>query len=107
MTITSMDPDGRPVMCMNQAFGDLYINNIELGWCLMLGLKRSGSMGHMETRNSQDLMKDSTYGDVAPWYRHYIGAIGEKAYSIMTGYPVDEVIVELTFLMGIRSSVAA
>lgn len=78
---------------LEQRTTDIHINSNDLKWCLDLGLKRSGSMGHMETPNSKDMMKGSTYGNVPPWFRHYLGAIGEKAYSIMTGFPVNDITI--------------
>jgi len=42
-------------------------------------------VGHASTRNSQNFFEGSE-----PWYRHFIGVLGEKAYSAYSGYPVDD-----------------
>jgi len=45
--------------------------------------KKDGIQGN--TKNSQNF-----YEDKAPWYRSFIGAIGEVAYSKWTGWPIVE-----------------
>lgn len=54
----------------------------DLKWCRWLAGKRSGSMGHAETKNSHNRRLPS-------YLRHYYGVIVEKAWSILTGYPVN------------------
>ncbi len=49
-----------------------------------LGKKRSASMGHKDTKNSKNF-----FSDKPGWWRHYIGALGEVAYSKATGHKVD------------------
>jgi len=62
---------------------NVLIIKTDLKWCKWLGKKRSASMGHAETKNSKNMVGGT------PWKRHYFGAIGEKAWSILTGEPVD------------------
>ena len=50
-----------------------------------LAIKRSGSMNHADTKNSQNFIKDKQ-----PWWRHFIGVVGEMAYSIYSDYPIDQ-----------------
>ena len=56
----------------------------ELDWCKDLAMKRSGSMNHADTKNSSNFFKRKP-----AWWRHYIGVIGEFAYSKHTGEKVD------------------
>jgi len=60
----------------------------DLEWCKWLAKKRSGSMGHAETKNSRDML-----GSLTPWLRHYFGVIAEKAWSLLTGEPVNTWII--------------
>ena len=55
----------------------------QLEWCKDLAMKRSGSMNHADTKNSSNFFKSKP-----AWWRHYIGVIGELAYSIHTGEKV-------------------
>tara|TARA_R110002050_G_scaffold94607_2_gene196808 strand:- start:552 stop:1022 length:471 start_codon:yes stop_codon:yes gene_type:complete len=55
----------------------------QLDWCMDLALKRSGTHNHAETKNSVNCFKDK-----AGWYRHYLGVLGELAYSIHTGFKI-------------------
>jgi len=59
------------------------ITKDELTWCKGLGKRRSGSMGHAETKNSKNMVRGT------PWKRHYFGAIAEKGWSKLTGHPVN------------------
>ncbi len=50
-----------------------------------LGFKRSASVGHAVTRKSFN-----AYENKKPdWWRHFIGALGEVAYSVYIGKEVD------------------
>jgi len=49
-----------------------------------LGFKRSASMNHATTKNSFNPFKNKPN-----WHRHYVGALGELAYSIYSGEEVD------------------
>lgn len=60
------------------------INQQEREWCYDLAMKRSGSMNHADTKNSRNFFKDKPN-----WYRHYVGAVGEYAYSKVSGEEVD------------------
>lgn len=51
-------------------------------FCHELGLKRSGSVGHADTKNSPRMVHGSRY-------RHYLGVVGELAYSKYSGLEVD------------------
>jgi hypothetical protein len=61
------------------------LTNEQIEWCKNLAIKRSGSMNHSDTLNSQNFLKQKP-----SWYRHYVGVLGELAYSIHTGQAVDE-----------------
>mgnify|MGYP000914462125 CR=1 FL=1 len=56
----------------------------QMQWCKDLAIKRSGSMNHSETKNSINCFKSKDR-----WHRHYVGALGELAYSIYSGKEVD------------------
>lgn len=48
------------------------------------GLKRSASMGHRDTTNSQNWMNGKP-----PYWRHYVGRVGEEIVSLFSGWPLD------------------
>lgn len=54
-------------------------------WCKDLGIRRSKSMNHKETKNSFQLISTKF-----PWWKHYIGVLGEKVWGRFTGWPVDD-----------------
>jgi hypothetical protein len=56
----------------------------QMQWCKDLAMKRSGSMNHAETKNSINCFKGKE-----GWHRHYVGALGELAYSLYIGKEVD------------------
>ena len=49
-----------------------------------LGFRRSASVGHAETKNNFNAYKTKP-----KWWRHYVGALGEVAYSVYIGKEVD------------------
>jgi len=55
-------------------------------FCASLADKRSSSMGHQDTKNSITMTHSSQK-------RHYIGVIGELAYSKFSGLPVDVITI--------------
>ena len=57
----------------------------QLNFAHNVGFKRSASVGHAVTKKSFN-----AYENKKPdWWRHYIGAIGELAYSIYIGKEID------------------
>ena len=56
----------------------------QMQWCKDLAMKRSGSKNHAETKNSINCFKDKE-----GWHRHYVGVLGELAYSIYSGKKID------------------
>jgi len=60
----------------------------QMQWCKDLAIKRSGSMNHSETKNSINCFKTRD-----GWHRHYVGALGELAYSIHSGKKIDTSII--------------
>ena len=57
----------------------------QLNFAHSVGFKRSASVGHAVTKKSFN-----AYENKKPdWWRHYIGAIGELAYSIYIGKEID------------------
>ena len=56
----------------------------QLKFARELAMKRSGSMGHSATKNSGNF-----FNDKPPWYRHYVGAVGEVAFGALYGMDVD------------------
>jgi hypothetical protein len=57
----------------------------QLDFAHSVGFKRSASVGHAVTRKSFN-----AYENKKPdWWRHYIGALGELAYSIYIGKEID------------------
>lgn len=60
------------------------LDDAALKWCERHGRKRSASMSDADTKNSRNMMTHRP-----PWYRHYIGVIGELAYSWFSKQPVD------------------
>ena len=61
---------------------ELDANQIE--FCKALGMKRSGSMNHADTKHSANFFKDKP-----AWHRHFLGVMGEFAYGAYSGYPID------------------
>ena len=55
----------------------------QIKWCMDLAIKRSGTHNHAETKNSINCFKNK-----AGWYRHYLGVLGELAYSIHSGLKI-------------------
>lgn len=51
-----------------------------------IGMKRSGSMNHADTKNSKNMTPNK-----APWWRHYIGALGEVAFREITGQEMPNI----------------
>jgi hypothetical protein len=64
------------------------LSDEELEWCKQLGFKRSASKNHADTLNSKNFMPKKP-----KWHRHYVGAIGELAYSKYCGDPVNTDII--------------
>jgi len=64
------------------------LSDEEIEQCKLLGMKRSGSMNHAETKNSQNFLNDKP-----AWYRHFIGVCGEHTYSLFSGEKVDSVTI--------------
>lgn len=60
------------------------LSDFEIQAAIRLGMGRSASMGHLDTRNSRNF-----FGAAPPYWRHLVGAAGEYAYSGVTGLPVD------------------
>tara|TARA_R110001592_G_scaffold95756_2_gene275611 strand:- start:3254 stop:3724 length:471 start_codon:yes stop_codon:yes gene_type:complete len=56
----------------------------QMEWCQELAIKRSGSKNHAETKNSINCFKDKK-----GWHRHYVGVLGELAYSLYSGKKMD------------------
>jgi hypothetical protein len=54
----------------------------DISFCKNLGDARSGSMGHRDTVNSQTMTHKSRH-------RHFLGVVGELAYSKFSGLDVD------------------
>ena len=54
-------------------------------FALWLGKRRAASVPD-ETENSANFFEDK---GMPPWWRHYLGVLGERAYSILTGEPVN------------------
>lgn len=62
----------------------IYLCDEDLKFCESHAKKRSGSMDDADTLNSQNF-----YNNKPPWWRHYIGMLGEFAYQVHSGYKVD------------------
>lgn len=60
------------------------LDSVTLEWCLEKGSDRSASMHHADTLNSKNLIPGRP-----PYWRHYIGIIGELAYAWFSGQKVD------------------
>ena len=63
----------------------------EIEWCRELGFEiwknKGGHYG--ATKNSMNFLKGKP-----PWHRSVVGIYGEKAYSLYSGYPVNDKILE-------------
>ena len=59
----------------------------EIEKCKEIGLKRSGSMSHADTKNSKNMTPEKP-----AWWRHYIGALGEYAFAKLTNQEVHDII---------------
>lgn len=53
-------------------------------WALERAMDRSGSMKHSDTIHSINMLKDRP-----PYWRHYVGVLGELCYAWFSGQKVD------------------
>tara|TARA_R110000803_G_scaffold110897_1_gene179353 strand:+ start:489 stop:959 length:471 start_codon:yes stop_codon:yes gene_type:complete len=63
---------------------NITLTDKQILYCKDLAMKRSGSVNHAETKNSINCFKE-----MPGWHRHYVGALGEMAYSIYSGKEID------------------
>ncbi len=62
-----------------------HLDQEALDWCFDLAMRRSGSMQHRDTPNSKNMNPERP-----GWHRHFIGVIGELAYSWFSDHPVNQ-----------------
>tara|TARA_R110002012_G_scaffold59163_2_gene154544 strand:+ start:1088 stop:1576 length:489 start_codon:yes stop_codon:yes gene_type:complete len=65
---------------------EVKFNDADIDFCRNLGDRRSGSMGHRDTVNSYTMTHKSRH-------RHFLGVVGELAYSKFSGLEVDSITI--------------
>ena len=70
---------------MDELFVEL--NEVEIAFCKEWAMERSGSMSHSDTKNSKNMTPEKP-----AWWRHYIGCLGEYAFSKLTNQKIHKII---------------